>query len=105
MSNNYGICEKVEKHIRARDTICVYCRVLMKRPSPAKHRSEASIEHFNNDRPLTKEYNLAICCRGCNSSKGTKRLLTWFKTPYCIEREINIETVAGPVKKYINERL
>jgi 5-methylcytosine-specific restriction endonuclease McrA len=82
MSNRYGIPEEDEKEIRARDKACVFCRVSMKRPSRAKRASEATIEHFNNDGPLRKKYNLAICCRSCNSSKGTRKLLAWFETPY-----------------------
>jgi hypothetical protein len=73
----------------------------MKQSPRAMGASGATIEHFNNDGPLTKKYNLAMCCRGCNSSKGTKRLLAWFKTPYCVEKNINEKTVAEPVKQYI----
>ena len=54
--------------------------------------SGATIEHFNNDGPFSKKWNVAICCRRCNSSKGTMRLSEWFKTPYCRERKINEET-------------
>jgi hypothetical protein len=87
MSNSYGIPDEIEKKIRAKD------------------RTEGSIEHFNNRWHFEKEWNVAICCRGCNSSKGTKTLLTWFKSPYCVERKISKATVAGPVKKFISERL
>jgi hypothetical protein len=101
MSNRYGIPEEDEKEIRARDKACVFCHASLKRPSRARRASEATIEHFSNEGPLRKKYNLAICCRGCNSSKGTKRLLAWFKTPYCRKRKINEKTVAKPVKQYI----
>jgi len=101
MSNNYGIPEEVEKEIRARDKICVFCHVSLTQPTRAKDGSEASIEHFNNDGPLRKKYNLAICCRRCNSSKGTKKLLAWFRMPYCVDRNINKETVATPVREYV----
>jgi hypothetical protein len=98
MSNTYGISEEVEEEIRARDRRCVFCHKRFSRESRA---SGATIEHFNNDGPLAKKYNLAICCGGCNSSKGTKKLLAWLKTPYCRKRQINEKTVAKPVKEYI----
>jgi hypothetical protein len=101
MSNPYGISEKDEREIRARDKICVYCRILMKHYAHAMGASGATIEHFNNNGPFEKKYNVAICCRRCNSSKGTKRLSAWFKAPYCREKKINEETVSKPVKEYM----
>ena len=103
MSNPYGICDRDERAIRARDKKCVYCSVRVKR-RPNNRALEATIEHFNNHGPMRKRYNLAICCRGCNSSKGKKGLLEWFKTDYCKEnrrRPINERTVCEPVKKYL----
>ena len=104
MSNTYGISDEVEKEIRARDKTCVYCRKPMKKHPRKMDASGPTLEHFNNDGPLRKKYNLAICCRGCNSSKGTKKLSPWFKTPYCIEKNINPKTVAKPVKEYMRRR-
>jgi len=101
MSNTYGISEEVETQIRARDKTCVYCRIRMRRRSRARGASDATIEHFNNNGPFTKKYNLAICCRGCNSSKGTKTLSAWFKTPYCGRKGVQEGKVAEPVKRYI----
>src|SRR5271169_562754 len=101
MSNAYGIPEEVERKIRARDRTCVYCHIAMTRPSRARGGSETTIEHFNNDGPLRKKHNLAICCRRCNSSKGTKKLLTWFKADYCCNRKINKKTVAARVTRYL----
>src|SRR5260370_24004241 len=88
MSNTYDISKQVEREIRTRDKTCVYCHILMKRTGG----SGATIEHFNNDGPLDKKYNLAVCCRRCNSSKGTKRLSVWFKTDYCHGNKINAKT-------------
>jgi len=101
MSNSYGISKNVEEEIRARDKRCVFCHKRFSRESRA---SGATIEHFNNDGPMTKKFNLAICCGGCNSSKGTKKLSAWLKTPYCTEKKpkpINEKTVAKPVKEYL----
>ena len=99
MSNIYGISKQDELEIRARDKTCVYCHTAMKQTGG----SGATIEHFNNDGPLDKKYNLAICCRRCNSSKGTMSLSAWFKTPYCNERKKKItkKTVAKPVKEFM----
>jgi len=101
MSNTYGISKQNEREIRARDKTCVYCGILMKQYPHAMAASGATIEHFNNDGPLKKKYNVAICCRRCNSSKGTMRLSAWFKTPYCRGKKINEETVSKPVKEYM----
>src|SRR6202162_4916899 len=99
MSNTHGISKEDEREIRARDKTCVYCRILMKQH--AMGSSGATLEHFNNDGPLDKKYNVAICCRRCNSSKGTMGLSAWFKTPYCREKKIDEETVSKPVKEYM----
>jgi hypothetical protein len=101
MSNKYGISENDEREIRARDRTCVYCHIRLKRSPHAMGSSGATIEHFNNDGPFDKKNNTAICCRGCNSSRGNKNLSDWFKTAYCIEKNINEKTVAKPVKEYI----
>jgi 5-methylcytosine-specific restriction endonuclease McrA len=101
MSNTYGISEKDELEIRARDKTCVYCGVLMKQSPYAMGPSGATIEHFNNDGPFHEKFNVAFCCRGCNSSKGTKKLLAWFETDYCHEKKINDKTVSKAVKDYM----
>ena len=101
MSNNYGIPDKIEQEIRTRDKQCVYCRILMKQPPHAKGSTGATIEHFDDDGPLTEKHNLAICCRRCNSSKGTRSLSDWLEKPYCQGKKINKESVSGPVKEYI----
>jgi hypothetical protein len=98
MSNTYGISDKDEQEIRARDKTCVYCHKLMKK---SRRSFGATIEHFNNDGPFEKRFNLAICCRGCNSSKGIKKLLAWFKTDYCYKKNINVKTVSKPVGDYM----
>lgn len=78
----------------------------MKQSPHARGPSGATIEHFNNDGPMTKKYNLAICCRRCNSSKGAISLSAWFKTPYCGDRKkkITAKTVAQPVKEYLRSK-
>jgi hypothetical protein len=105
MSNLYGIPEEVERRIRARDTRCVYCGKEFSRNS---YSDRATIEHLDERPPFhwhqgLKEETLAICCWSCNSSRGSKALLDWFRTPYCSERPVpvNIDTVAEPVQRYL----
>lgn len=100
MSNTYGISKQDEREIRERDRSCVYCNTAMTQTGA----SGATIEHFNNDGPLNEKFNVAICCRCCNSSKGTMTLLAWFETAYCRDNKINKETVANPVKEYMRSQ-
>src|SRR3989344_842944 len=103
MFNKYGIPEEELKEIRARDITCVYCHRVMQDHSGTKGTpgDKATIDHLSNDGPFDKKSTLAICCGRCNSSRGKKELQDWFKTPYCVERNINEETVAEPIKEYI----
>src|SRR5215467_1597549 len=98
MSNRYGISDQDERRIRARDTRCVYCGVIFKN-SP--RRDSATIEHFNNDEWLAEYFNVAMCCRACNSSKGVKSLLTWLDSPCCQTNGINQHSVADVVREYL----
>lgn len=60
-----------------------------------------SIEHLNYLPPWNNPKTVTICCWSCNSSRGNKKLMNWFKTQYCLDRNINENTVAEPVRKYI----
>ena len=102
MSNKYGIPENDLNKIKARDKNCVYCHKKMINPKNGGRNSDwATIEYLNFlplwDNPST----VAICCQNCNSSRGKKKLLDWFKTPYCIKKNINENTVAKSVKTYL----
>lgn len=102
MFNKYGIPNKNLESIRKRDKDCVYCHKIMTNPSNGGLRGDwATIEHLNYLPPWNNPNTVAICCGSCNSSRGIKKLLDWFKSAYCVERNINIETVAEPVKDYI----
>ena len=88
--------------IRARDTTCVYCHKEMIKPNNNGSRKDwATIEHLNHLSPWNNSSTVVICCGSCNSSRGNKKLLDWFKTSYCKKRNINENTVAKPVKEYI----
>ncbi len=92
MSNTYGISEEVEKEIRARDKVCVFCHRRFSRESRA---SIPTIEHFNNDGPMAEKYNLAICwavvirAKERRSSRLGSRRLTVEKGKYTKRRSRN----------------
>lgn len=102
MSNKYGIPEHDLNKIRLRDKTCVYChKKMIDSKNGARHSDWVTIEHLNFLPPWDDPSTVAICCQSCNSSRGKKKLLDWFKTPYCIKRNINENTVAEPVKRYL----
>ena len=104
MPNKYGIPEERLKKIRTRDKTCVYCHKVMIDPSISGQRGDwATIEHLNHLPPWNNPDTVAICCGSCNSSRGKKKLLDWFEMPYCTEKNINSETVAEPVKEFIQK--
>lgn len=104
MSNNYNIPDWLEKKVKDRDKTCVYCNVKIKEYPRAKGTpgDKATFEHIDNDGPPSED-NIAMCCASCNSSKGVKRLLDWFGSSYCKERNIDKETVANVIRKYIED--
>jgi hypothetical protein len=114
MSNVFGIPRGDEEELRARDKTCVYCQKVMKtcaeiKSAAGEFADQATIEHLNFDGPFyvrdgLKKDDLVICCRGCNSSRGTLRLSDWFKSEYCLTRNISETTVAEPVKKYLSRQ-
>ncbi|MBA4313162.1 MAG: HNH endonuclease [Chlorobiaceae bacterium] len=110
MTNKYGIPSDELLRIRARDKNCVYCHKEMIFPFiPKKHKDCATIEHLNFDGPFYWDEDLqiedvVICCGSCNSSRGAKKLSEWFRTKYCIARNINENTVADPVKEYLTRK-
>ena len=113
MTNNFGVPEEVESAIRARHPKCAYCGKKMKAYANVKgcHEDKATLEHLNCRGPYkwkgrsgVKESDLVMCCGSCNSSRGRKTLPVWFKSEYCIDRNINEQTVAQQVKDYLNKK-
>lgn len=104
---NYGIPDKVLADIAERDKSCVYCRKVMLYPYQVENRKDsATIEHLNCEPPFhwsdgLREDGIVMCCASCNSSRGAKTLAKWFESQYCINRNINADTVAEPVKIYL----
>jgi hypothetical protein len=100
MANNWNIPAWLETEVRARDVACVYCRTPFTHPKESK-RSAASWEHIINDEKIITRENIALCCCGCNASKGQKQLSVWLQSKYCKDREISKETVAPIIKQAI----
>ncbi len=100
MANNWNIPDQLQEDVRKRDKSCVYCGVKFK----DNYRESRSWEHINNKAKDIERWNIVLCCRSCNSSKGTKRLLDWFKSSYCLEKNINKKTVANIIKQYIKQK-
>lgn len=107
MNNRFGVPEEVLRRIRERDVNCVYCNKKMIYPYTRENSADsATIEHFKEKGPFywrdgLKEEDLAICCGSCNSRRGIMGLTDWFRTKYCVDKNINEKTVAEPVKKYL----
>jgi len=98
MANPYGISDRDERRIRARDKRCVYCGVTLRKSSWGDY---PTIEHFNNDGPFDHYGNIAMCCRACNGSKGVTTLLVWLDSPYCQRKGISRARVAAVVRRYL----
>lgn len=104
---NFGIPDDVLAEIMGRDRECVYCRKLMINPYNVQNRRDSvTIEHLSPHPPFhwsdkMEANNIVMCCGSCNSSRGAKELVDWFKSSYCISKNINENTVAAPVKSYL----
>ena len=102
MLDKYGLKEKDKEKVRLRDTHCVYCGKKMIYPYNPKNRQDsATVEHLNHLPPWNNPDTIAYCCGSCNSSRGRQRIIDWFNSKYCVERNINIDTVSAPVREYI----
>jgi len=105
MTNSWGIPDWLEKKVRDRDKFCVYCHIELKEHLDIKGtpKDKATFEHLTNEN-LPLEDNIVMCCGSCNSSRGAKELLDWFNSDYCKKKNINKETVAEIIKKYMEEK-
>ena len=103
MANNWNIPTWLEKEVRERDTVCVYCGGEFTLAKISKI-SAPSWEHIINDAKIITRENIALCCCGCNASKGQKQLSIWLQSQYCKEREITPDSVALVVKQAIEAR-
>lgn len=100
MANNWNIPNWLEEEVRERDTNCVYCRVVFT-PFLVSRKTAVSWEHIINDATIITRENIVLCCGSCNASKGQKKLSVWLQSEYCLNRGINLETVAPIIKQAI----
>jgi hypothetical protein len=100
MANNWDIPDWLEKEVRERDKTCVYCGVKFVAAKISK-KSAASWEHIINNAQIITRENIALCCCGCNASKGQKQLSVWLQSKYCKERSITLDSVALIIKQAV----
>ena len=100
MANNWNIPKALEQEIRARDKVCVYCSTEFT-PAKVSKYSCASVGQISTGEGVISSNNVAMCCWGCNESKGQKPLSIWLKSKYCQDRNISPKTVATIIKKAI----
>lgn len=94
MSNSWGIPLDIEQAVLERDKCCIYCGCEF----GIERSKKKSWEHIINDIRITTLDNIALCCVGCNASKGNKDLVTWLNSNNAKKRGITSETIADVVK-------
>ena len=95
LRNQWRIPRELALHVACRDLVCIYCGNEFAPIGPTGRR-RASWEHIINDVGFVTAENIAVCCVGCNASKGTKSLSVWLQSDYCAKHSIN-ETTLAPV--------
>jgi 5-methylcytosine-specific restriction endonuclease McrA len=85
-SKRWQIPSETAKIVIERDKKCIYCGCEFDDTIRAK---KASWEHIINDITLNKPDNIALCCVGCNASKGTKMLNKWLASEKAKERGVS----------------
>lgn len=90
MANKWRIPKNVEETVLARDKVCVYCGVEF----GSDRKVMRSWEHIVNDVNIATMENIALCCVGCNASKGAKLLCDWIDSPNAKRRGITVELLA-----------
>lgn len=98
--NVWGIPDWLEREVKERDKVCVYCGVQLidKMPPSGPRKAVATWEHIINDARIVSRENIVRCCVACNSSKGARSLSDWLQSSYCEKRGITEDTVSDVVK-------
>ena len=100
--NRWGIPQWLEAEVIGRDGRCVYCGSSFA-GLDGPRRSRASWEHIINDAQIVTRENIALCCIGCNASKGARSLESWLSSRYCVARGISGESVAPVVQAALGQ--
>ena len=98
LSNRWGIPENIEAAVLKRDTNCVYCGCQFS----SERSKKRSWEHIINDINIATLENIALCCVGCNASKGAKPLQVWLDSENAKRRGITERTLSEVVKQALS---
>jgi hypothetical protein len=99
MKSKYGISGRILSDIRLRYQNCVYCDVKMPDWKDRTNQHDfATIEHLYP--PGNDTRWISWCCNGCNMGHKTP-LREWFTSSYCIQRNINENTVAYIIREFL----
>ncbi|MBT3065507.1 hypothetical protein [Rhodoferax sp. U11-2br] len=101
--NKWNIPAWLENEVLERDRCCVYCGVSFAQVSKVR-REQRSWEHIVNDAKIVTRDNIALCCIGCNASKGAKTLEQWLMSRYCRDRQISAQSVSPVVRAALATR-
>lgn len=93
MANQWGIPKYVEEAVFKRDLRCVYCNCEF----GLERAKKRSWEHIINDVRIATIENIALCCIGCNASKGARLLNQWLDSPGAKRRGVTHEKLAPVV--------
>ena len=104
LRNQWRTPRDLALHIASRDLACIYCGNQFSPIGPIGRR-RASWKHIINDLALITEENIAVCCMGCNASKGTKDLHVWLQSVYCAANYINDATLAPVARSALLSQL
>lgn len=88
----WNIPRELAVQVLARDLRCIYCNRDFDLAGP--RAGVPSWEHIVNDVSVVTLANIALCCCGCNASKGRKSLLHWLDSTYCRSRGISTASIA-----------
>jgi hypothetical protein len=104
-ATRYDIPGPVVRHVVRRDKSCVYCKLRF-RIGARSRNNLASWEHMDDySIKHPKVWNTALCCGCCNTSRGPKGLAEWFDSAYCRKNNINRQTVARVIRRYLGRGL
>jgi len=92
MPNRWNIPAWLEREVLDRDRTCVYCGTSF--AAATARRDRPSWEHIVNDASIVTRENIALCCIGCNPSKGKKALAVWLQSRHCLLCGISSHSVA-----------
>ena len=90
----WTIDRNVALEVIRRDLNCIYCRRVFLVDLSGPRTGLPTWEHIANDLSLVSASNIALCCWGCNASKGKKTLEEWLRSRYCQTHGITKDSIA-----------